>query len=143
MFALDRTPRRLVLTAGLLATLLGLTAGCYERVVSSKTYPGWNPSGLEQPATAPDYSGVEMVHKKKKGFNPIGDFIVEPIGGAFNAIGNAFAGDDDSSKSGHNDGRDGSRAGDKTTSQGGANSGVSNSGDGGNTGGVFGGTSEK
>jgi len=111
-------------------------------VVSSKTYPGWNPTGLEQPPTAPDYSQAEMVHKKSKPFNPIGDFIVEPIGGAFSAIGNAFAGDD-SSKSGHNAGRDGSRAGDKTTSQGaGGASGVKDPENLGNPGGTLFGTSE-
>ena len=89
------------LRATVLITALSLlSAGCYERVVSERPFAGMSSTRSDLP-TAHDYSQAQAEFIKrhedrnKKPFDPIGDWIIKPIGGAASSIGNAFSGGDD------------------------------------------------
>lgn len=75
--------------ASLALALVGLSAGCYERVVSEKPFPGMRSTRSDVP-TAYDYSSHQPPEPEKP-FDPIGDWIVRPIGGVFDGIGNALS----------------------------------------------------
>ncbi len=69
-----------------------LSSGCYERVISQRPYPGMAYTGPNAPPVAADYSKSPEFQKHEKGFDPIGDWIVKPIGGVARGIGNAVSG---------------------------------------------------
>ncbi len=93
-------PTRTLLLATL--TLAPLT-GCYERVVNERPFPGMAATRSNAP-TAPDYREAQadfyrsVEDRNKKPFDPIGDWILKPIGGAAEGIGNAFSGGDEPAK---------------------------------------------
>lgn len=88
---------RIIFLTGLVAAA-GLT-GCYERVVSERPFAGM--TGNRNLPTAPDYTEAQAEffakHKARneKPFDPIGDWIVKPIGGVAEGIGNAFSGEEE------------------------------------------------
>lgn len=90
-----RTP--VLCVAGLVAAA-GLM-GCYERVVSERPFAGM--SGNRNLPTAPDYTEAQADFyakaraRNQKPFDPIGDWIVKPIGGVAESIGNAFSGEEE------------------------------------------------
>lgn len=85
----------------MLISLLSLSAiGCYERVVSERPFAGMSSTRSDLP-TAHDYTQAQAdfikqhQDRNKKPFDPIGDWIIKPIGGAASSIGDAFSGGDD------------------------------------------------
>ncbi len=86
----------------MLITLLSLPAiGCYERVVSERPFAGMSSTRSDLP-TAHDYSQAQAdfirqhQDRNKKPFDPIGDWIIKPLG----SIGEAFSGGDDDDHAG-------------------------------------------
>jgi hypothetical protein len=101
-----------------LIVLLLCLPGCYEKVISTKTYPGWRVAGGASPPTAHDYSGVNMLPDRKKSFNPIGDYIIDPIGGVFESIGSAFTSKPKQPNRGNNGGNNTNNGANNNASQG-------------------------
>jgi hypothetical protein len=96
-------PPRTLLLALVLAPLAAPLAGCYERVVNERPFPGMAATRSNAP-TAPDYREAQadfyrsVEDRNKKPFDPIGDWFIKPIGSAAEGIGNAFSGGDDPAK---------------------------------------------
>ncbi len=91
------TPTRLAASI-LTAVMLIVSAGCYEKVVNSKPFPGMAYTGKDAPPVANDYSNAfESQRKNDDFFAPIGGFT-RGVGNVFKGIGNAFAGDGDKPK---------------------------------------------
>lgn len=87
------------IAALIIASALALLAGCYERVVSERPFAGM--AGNRNMPTAPDYTEAQADFyakakaRNQKPFDPIGDWIVKPIGGLAEGIGNAFSGEEE------------------------------------------------
>lgn len=85
--------------ATILLALLACAAGCYEKVVSSKPFPGMAYTGKDAPPVANDYSNAFESQRKKDDnfFAPIGSFT-RGVGNAFKGIGEAITGGGDKPK---------------------------------------------
>ena len=93
---LHLTPTRTIAT--ILLALVACSAGCYEKVVSSKPFPGMAYTGKDAPPVAADYSNAfESQLKNDNFFAPIGSFT-RGVGNAFKGIGEAITGGGDKPK---------------------------------------------
>lgn len=97
-----------------LAMLLPL-GGCYEKVVSSRQYPGMHLANGERTPTAHDYSNVKMGSQNQgSNFDPIGMVfnplanVARGIGNVGSALGDGLSSGDSNSNAGNNTGNNGS-----------------------------------